>query len=125
MRTFFSPTVFNFYHPDHVIEGTNLLGPEFEIFNTSTTISRTNLVNTLVYGQLNATTAVDLSGYVPLAAAPDQLINAVAAVMLHGQMSDNMRATLTTTLSGITDTTRRTKAAFYLIGSSSQFQVEH
>jgi len=122
---FFSPTVFNFYHPDHVIEGTNLLGPEFEIFNTSTTISRTNLVNTLVYGQLNATTAVDLSGYVPLAAAPDQLINAVAAVMLHGQMSDNLRATLTTTLSGITDTTRRTKAAFYLIGSSSQFQVEH
>jgi uncharacterized protein (DUF1800 family) len=122
---FFSPTVFNFYHPDHVIEGTNLLGPEFEIFNTSTTISRTNLVNTLVYGQLNSTTTVDPSGYVPLAAAPDQLINAVAAVMLHGQVSDDTRGTLTTTLSGITDTTRRTKAAFYLIGSSSQFQVEH
>jgi uncharacterized protein (DUF1800 family) len=122
---FFSPTVFNFYHPDHVIEGTTLLGPEFEIFNTSTTISRTNLVNTLVYGQLNTTTTVDLSGYVPLAASSDQLINAVAAVMLHGQISDDMRGTLTTTLSGITDTTRRTKAAFYLIGSSSQFQVEH
>ena len=122
---FFSPTVFNFYHPDHVIEGTTLLGPEFEIFNTSTTISRANLVNTLVYSQLNSTTTVDLSGYVPLAAAPDQLINAVAAVMLHGQISDDARATLTTTLAGITDTTRRTKAAFYLIGSSSQFQVEH
>ncbi|MGH9537187.1 MAG: DUF1800 family protein [Terriglobales bacterium] len=122
---FFSPTVFNFYHPDHVIEGTSLLGPEFEIFNTSTTISRANLVNTLVYSQLNSTTTVDLSGYVPLATAPDQLINAVAAVMLHGQISDDARATLTTTLTGITDTTRRTKAAFYLIGSSSQFQVEH
>jgi uncharacterized protein (DUF1800 family) len=122
---FFSPTVFNFYHPDHVIEGTTLFGPEFEIFNTSTTISRINFVNTLVYGQLNNTTTVDISGYVPLAATPDQLVSAVAAVMLHAQVSDDMRNTLVTTLTSITDNTRRTKAAFYLIGSSSQFQVEH
>jgi uncharacterized protein (DUF1800 family) len=122
---FFSPTVFNFYHPDHVIQGSTVIGPEFEIFNTSTTIARANFVNTLVYGQVSSTTTVDLSGYVPLAANPDQLVTAVAAVMLHGQVSDNMRSTLVTTLSGIPDNTRRTKAAFYLIGSSSQFQVEH
>lgn len=122
---FFSPTVFNFYHPDHVIEGTTLVGPEFEIFDTSTDIFRINFVNTLVYGSVSGTTTVDLSGYVPLAANPDQLVTAVAAVMLHGQMSDNMRSTLVSTLSGIPDNTRRTKAAFYLIGSSSQFQVEH
>jgi hypothetical protein len=122
---FFSPTVFNFYHPDHIITGSTLFGPEFEIFDTSTAVSRINFVNSLVYGQVSGTTNVDLSGYVPLAAAPDQLVTAVAAVMLHGQMSDSMRSTLVTTLSGISDNTRRTKAAFYLIGSSSQFQVEH
>ncbi len=122
---FFSPSVFNFYHPDHEIDGTNLLGPEFEIFNTSTDISRINFVNSLVYGSVSSTTTVDISGYVPLAANPDQLVTAVAAVMLHGQVSDNTRATLVTTLSGISDNTRRTKAAFYLIGSSSQFQVQH
>ncbi len=122
---FFSPTVFNFYHPDHLIQGSTLVGPEFEIFNTSTTIARANFVNTLVYGQVSGTTTVDLSGYVPLAANPDQLVTAVAAVMLHGNVSDSMRGTLVTTLSGITDNTRRTKEAFYLIGSSSQFQVQH
>jgi len=122
---FFSPTVFNFYHPDHTIQGSTLIGPEFEIFNTSTAISRINFVNSLIYNQVSSTTTVDLSGYIPLAAVPDQLINAVAAVMLHGQVSDDMRSTLVTTLSGISDNTRRTKAAFYLIGSSSQFQVEH
>ena len=58
--------------PGYVIPGTNLLGPEFEIFNTSTTISRTNFVNDLVYSQVTGTTTVDLSGYVPLAAMPDQ-----------------------------------------------------
>lgn len=122
---FFSPTVFNFYHPDHVVTGTNLVGPEFEIFDTSTDISRINFVNTLVYGSVSGTTTVDITGYVPLAANPDQLVTAVAAVMMHGQMSDNMRATLVNTISGIPDNTRRTRAAFYLIGSSSQFQVEH
>ncbi len=122
---FFSPTVFNFYHPDHVIAGSTLFGPEFEIFDTSTAVSRINFVNSLVYGQVSGTTTVDLSGYVPLAASPDQLVTAVAAVMLHGQVSDNMRNTLVTTLAGISDNTRRTRAAFYLIGSSSQFQVEH
>ena len=122
---FFSPTVFNFYHPDHVIQGSTLFGPEFEILNTSTAISRINFVNDLVYNQVSSTTTVNLAGYVPLAASPDQLINAVAAVMLHGQVSTDMRSTLVSTLSGISDNTRRTKAAFYLIGSSSQFQVEH
>ncbi len=122
---FFSPTVFNFYHPDYMIPGTTLFGPEFEIFDNSTTVNRINFVNTLVYGSVSGTTTVDLSGYVPLAANPDQLVTAVAAVMLHGQVSDNMRSTLVTTLTAIPDNTRRTKAAFYLIGSSSQFQVEH
>jgi hypothetical protein len=122
---FFAPSVFNFFPPGFVIQGTSLLGPEFAIFNTSTTISRTNFVNDLVYSQVNSGTVVNLNGYVPLAAAPSQLVDAVAAVMLHGQVSDDMRGTLVSTLSGISDTTRRTKAAFYLIGSSSQFQVEH
>jgi hypothetical protein len=102
-----------------------LLGPEFEILDTSTAISRINFVNSLVYGSVSSTTTVNIAEYVPLAAAPDQLVDAVAAVMLHGQMSSDMRGTLISTLSGITDNTRRTKAAFYLIGSSSQFQVEH
>ena len=86
---FFSPTVFNFYPPgSRDSTGTKLLGPEFEIFDTSTDIARINFVNTLVYGSVSGTTTVDLSGYVPLAANPDQLVTAVAAVMLHGQVSD-------------------------------------
>jgi hypothetical protein len=117
--------VFNFFPPNFVIQGTTLLGPEFAIFNTSTTISRTNFVNDLVYGQVNSGTTVSVTGYVPLAASPSQLVDAISAVMLHGQVSDDMKNTLVTTLSSISDNTQRTQAAFYLIGSSSQFQVEH
>ena len=118
--------VFNFYHPDHRDPGQYVDRPRIRNFqyqhhHMPESISST----TLVYGQVSNTTTVDLSGYVPLAANPDQLVTAIAAVMLHGQVSDSTRSTLVSTLSAISDNTRRTKAAFYLIGSSSQFQVEH
>jgi uncharacterized protein (DUF1800 family) len=122
---FFSPSVFNFFPPNFVIQGTTLLGPEFAIFNNSTTMARTNFVNDLVYGQVSNTTTVDISGYIPLAATPDELIDTIAAVMLHGQVSAGVRSTLDSTLSAISDNTGRTQAVFYLIGSSSQFQVQH
>jgi hypothetical protein len=122
---FNSTTVFNFYPPNFVVPGTQLLGPEFKILNTSTTISRINFVNDLVYGSVGTNTKTDTSGYVTAASDVNKLLDMVGAVMLHGQMSDSMRSTLSGTLSAITDTKRRAKAALYLVGSSSQAQVQH
>jgi uncharacterized protein (DUF1800 family) len=122
---FVSGSVFNFYPPNYVIPGTQLLGPEFKIFNTSTTISRANFVNDLVYGSLGTNTKTDISGYVAVAGDVNKLADMVSSVMLHGQMSDSMRSILVSTLSSISDTKRRVKAALYLVGSSSQAQVQH
>ena len=121
----FSPTVFNFYHPTFIVQGTNLLGPEFEILNTSTSVARINFVYNLVHDCLCDNTRIDISGYAALAADPDQLLDAVSAVLMHGQMSPEMRATLFANLISISDNNERARNAFYLIGSSSQFQVEH
>jgi uncharacterized protein (DUF1800 family) len=122
---FNATTVFNFYPPNFVIPGTQLLGPEFKILNTSTTISRINFLNDLVYGSVSQNTKIDISGYVAVAADVNKLLDMVSGVMLHGQMSDSMRSTLVSTLSSISDTKRRAKAALYLVGSSSQAQVQH
>jgi uncharacterized protein (DUF1800 family) len=122
---FLSPSVFNFFHPDHVIDGTNLQGPEFEILDAGTTINRINFVNTYVYGTPCGTNRANLAPYVGLASNPTLLVNTIATVMLHGQMSADMRNTLVSTISGISDPTKRTQAALYLIGTSSQFQVQH
>jgi uncharacterized protein (DUF1800 family) len=122
---FFSPSVFNFFPPDFQIEGTNLLGPEYKILNTSTAIARINFVNTLVYGSVGSKTSVDLSNYITLAPNPDKMLDALATAMLHGNMSDGVRSTILSTISAIPDNTRRAKAAVYLVGSSTQFQVQH
>ncbi|MBI3475006.1 MAG: DUF1800 domain-containing protein [Acidobacteria bacterium] len=122
---FNSTTVFNFYPPNYVIPGTQLLGPEFKILNTSTTISRINFVNDIVYGSVGQNTKTDISSYVAVAGDVNKLLDLVSSVMLHGQMSDSMRSTLVSTITPITDTKRRAKAALYLVGSSSQAQVQH
>jgi uncharacterized protein (DUF1800 family) len=118
------PTVFNFYPPDYSIPNTNLLGPEFQIFNSSTAITRVNFVNDAIYGRIGNMTT-DLTPYLPYASSPDQLVDKLGTVMMHGEMSPEMRSTIITAISGITDNTKRVKAVLYLIASSSQYQVEH
>jgi uncharacterized protein (DUF1800 family) len=122
---FESPTVFNFYPPDNVIPGTNLLGPEFKILNSTTAISRINFVNDLVYGSVGSSTKTDISAYVALAPNPAALVDSLCNVLTHGPLSDGARNTIITTVTNLTDNTRRVKTALYLIGSSSQFQVAH
>jgi hypothetical protein len=124
-QPFVPTTVFNFYPPNFQIPGTQLLGPEFKILNSSTDIARINFVNDLVYGSVGSTTKTDTSAYVGVAGDVNKLLDMVSANMLHGQMSDSMRNTLSSTLTAITDTKRRAKAALYLIAGSSQFQVQH
>jgi hypothetical protein len=122
---FESPTVFNFYPPDNGIPGTTLLGPEFRIFNSTTAISRINFVNDLVYGSVGSTTKPDISAYVALASDPATLVDSLSNVLTHGPLSDGARTTIITTITSLTDNTKRVKTALYLIGSSSQFQVQH
>ncbi|MBK7513209.1 MAG: hypothetical protein IPI76_13215 [Chloracidobacterium sp.] len=49
---FLSPTVFNYYPPDYKVPGTTLLGPEFAILTTGTSITRANFVNRFVFSTL-------------------------------------------------------------------------
>ena len=122
---FESPTVFNFYPPDNMLPGTTLLGPEFRIFNSTTAIARINFVNDLVFGSVGSTTRIDVSPYVALAPNPTELVDSLCGILTHGPLSDGARNTIITTVSNLTDNTKRAKTALYLIGSSSQFQVEH
>lgn len=122
---FESPTVFNFYPPDNLVPGANVLGPEFRIFNSTTSISRINFVNDLAFGNVGSTTKTDLSEYVGLAPNPGELVDSLSEVLTHGPLSDSARTAVINMISTISDNTRRTQTALYLVGGSSQFQVEH
>ena len=141
---FLSPTVFNFYPPDFVVPGTSLLGPEFALMTTGTSIQRANFVNRFAFtapavavsvpNSPNGTT-LDLSDLQSLVVADPTnglLLDALNQRMLHGTMSASMRNTINTAVNSVTvsnpptatQTLSRVRQAVYLVATSSQFQVQ-
>jgi len=126
-----SPSVFNFFPPNYNIPGTNLLGPEFDLETTATTLVRANFVNSFVYGSIGAGTTVSFTAYANLSANPNatgQLLDTLNALLLHNTMTADARASILAAVNavptGSSQNLLRAEAAIYLILSSSQYQVE-
>ncbi len=134
------PTVFSYYPADLGLPGTNLLGPEFGILDTSTTYKRANFVNTLFMVGIPASlpdrptgTQVNYSSYQAIltgGGTPQNLVDALDTDMMHNTMSSSVKANIVTTITAITNANatmqaqQRTQTAIYLIATSSQYQVE-
>ena len=133
---FDAPSVFSFYPPGARVPGENVLGPQFVLFSSLTSLRRDNFVNRVIFSTIPAAlpnrpsgTAIDLSTWVPLANDPSNLIDTLNALLLHGTMSDDMRQSVliaVTSIPASNDSNRRTRVqtAIYLILTSSQYQVQ-
>ena len=133
---FYSPTVFNYFSPDYSIPGTTLLGPEFALMTTGTSIARANFANTMIYTGINISgvnvpvgTRYNFAEMQALAAADatgNQLLDALNYKMMHNTMSPQMRNTILTAVTSIaaSNPLDRTRQAVYLIMTSSQYQVQ-
>jgi uncharacterized protein (DUF1800 family) len=134
------PTVFSYFPADYGLPGTNLIGPEFGILDTSSTYQRVNLVNTLFLANngngiapstppnLNRPTGTQLNyaSYQAQAGNPAALVDMLNTNMMHGTMSSSMRTSIINAVTGIasSDPAGRTRTAIYLVATSSQYQVE-
>jgi uncharacterized protein (DUF1800 family) len=125
-----SPTVFNFFPPNYLIPGTTLLGPEFEVQTTATSLARINLVNSFVYGSIGGGTTVNFTPYATLAATDvNQLVESLNVLLLHESLSPLARASILAAVNAVPGGTNQhlnqAKAAIYAIASSSEYQVQH
>ncbi|HZH33919.1 MAG TPA: DUF1800 family protein, partial [Pyrinomonadaceae bacterium] len=137
------PTVFNYFPPDYIVPGTDIVGPEFGITNTGTSFNRINFISTMVFQRINCTgsPACNPDGNTPLGtslsfaepqswAAADPsgnlLIENLNAKLMHGAMSNEMKNTLRMAIAAVpeTNTLLRAQQAVYLTVSSSQYQVQ-
>jgi hypothetical protein len=88
-----------------------------------------NWVNSLVFGSLGPGTTVDFSSYAMQAANPSALLGSLNTLMLHGSMSSDMQTAIITAIqavpAGSKQGMQQAQAAIYLIGTSSQYQVQH
>ena len=129
---FYPASVFNYYPPEYAVPGTPLIGPEFALHNASTYITRDNVANQLVFGTIaplatypGATgTQPDWSALTAVAGSATALIDKLDALLLHGTMSAAMRSGLTTAINASSDPLTRAKNAYYLVITSSDYQVE-
>jgi len=123
---FYPPTVFNFFPPVNPIAGTTLNGPEFDIFDTNTSLARANYIDDFVYGAIGSNTKLDISPVVN-AGTPDQMVAWLDTLFLHGTTPDQMKQTILTAINAVDpgDPNGRAQAAMYLYLSSSMYQVQH
>ena len=135
---FRSPTVFNYYPPDYVVPNSSLLGPEFALMTTGTSIARANFVNQMSFGlppipvglpDRPFGTSLDYSDLQALSTADstgNQLVDELNRRMMHGTMSAQMKSTILMAVTAVasSDPMGRARQAVYLVATSSQYQVQ-
>jgi len=133
---FNSPTVFNFYQPNYIVPGTTILGPEFGIYTTGTSIGRANLFATYAFNGLGIAapdrplgTKINVAEAQAVSAADpsaNQLLDYLNRKMLHSTMSTQMKNAILPAITAIaaSNSLSRAQTAIYLVATSSQFQVQ-
>ncbi len=130
---FNAPSVFNFFPPTARIAGEGVLGPEFVLFSSLTTLTRDNFVNRVIFSTIPPAppnrptgTSIDLSPWTPLASDPGQLVESLNELLLHGTMSYEMYQTVTAAVTSVPigNALARVRSAAYLILTSPQYQVQ-
>lgn len=127
-RPLSSPTVFNFFLPDHQPAGpiadANLYGPEFQIITAVTAITSANALRSQIEGTMNNFPSpalevdLDFTDEIAMASNIPALLDRLNLLMMHGSMSVPMRQILVTALQQIDDPEERVHTAVHLISIS-------
>jgi uncharacterized protein (DUF1800 family) len=132
---FYAPSVFNYYPFDYAVPGSPLLGPEFGVQTSATSISRVNFATGIVFTSAIAPdanvfgatgTTLDLSRYQALAGNAGALADGLSRDLLNGTMPAAMREAIVTAVNAASasDNLARARTAYWLVVTSPQFQVQ-
>jgi uncharacterized protein (DUF1800 family) len=132
-RPLSSPTVFNFFLPDHQPAGeiaeADLFAPEFQIITAVTAISSANQLRSQVDGVMNRNgndlveVRLNLTDEIAIASDVRALIDRLDLIMMYGNMSQPMRQILIDAASQIDDLEERVKMAIFLVSISPEYSV--
>ena len=119
---FYAPSVFSYFSPQSRTEK-GLFGPEFQIYSTQTAVDRINLVNSALYGTLDAATKVNLAPFTKLAGNTTNLLNYISSVFLHGSMTTALQLAATDAVNEANTAEAKAQAALYIVLTSSEYQI--
>lgn len=134
-----SPSVFNFFLPDFKPNGpignADLFAPEFQIYNSQTSVGYINLVDTWSMDEINSwgwgnqdlNVYTDFSSLVEDAQDPEVLINKLDLLLTHGTLSEETRTIIKQAIQpyqgGMLQRMDRIHLAAYLIMASPDYVI--
>jgi uncharacterized protein (DUF1800 family) len=132
MDLFRAPTVFSYYPPNYGAPGyAPLLGPEFAILDSVSTLKRANFINQMTFGggvptSTNAPRGTALNLTALQAMTPDDMADYLNNLLMHGTMSDDMRTALIQAINAVaaSNPLKRARTGVYLITTSAQYDVQ-
>lgn len=135
-------SVFNYFPPDYVVPGKDILGPEFALANTGFSSERNNSIfqftinggqpfdqptTAAPYPYVPCGTSIDLAEATAWAMADltgNRLIEELNNKMMHGTMSEAMKSKIRAAINFNVPVKNRAKQAVFLVASSSQYQIQ-
>ena len=129
-----SPSVFNFFLPDHMPTGplaaAGLFAPELQITNSTTITGVTNLVDIAVNGNFVSDVeapfvpfTLNLTEFETLATDPDALIERLDLIFTYGQVEEATKAHIVSVIELLDDMALRARTAIYITLISPDYAV--
>ncbi|MEM7246580.1 MAG: DUF1800 family protein [Acidobacteriota bacterium] len=131
-RPMSSPSVFNFFQPDHSPAGpiadAGLFAPELQITTAVTVLTGSNYLRVVVEEEVGEVftdnvVTLNLEDELDLASDPAALIDRLDLILTAGLLSPGTRATILDAITPITDPWDRTTTAMHLLVISPDFVV--
>jgi len=120
-----APSVFNFFSPVTPLPGqAGLVGPEFQLYAPSLSVSRANYLYNFLSGEYGGMVRIDITPFQAVANNPTALLNLVDATLLQGRMTPAARAAIGATINATADMKQRAITALYLTAITAEFAVQ-
>ncbi|MDR3703787.1 MAG: DUF1800 domain-containing protein [Candidatus Sulfopaludibacter sp.] len=119
---FYPPTVFSYFSPMYTLESGEP-APEFQIYSAQTAAYRADIVNTILYGALDKSTAISLTPFLPAGNDLSAMADTISHAFLHHAMSSDLRSAALSAASAATGAKAQAQAALYVVLTSSEYQI--
>ena len=126
-KVLYPPSVFSYFSPGFRVRGLGgLMGPEYQILTSVTSLSRTNFIGRVLNGSFGTDVTIDYTEFRNRAANAADLVDYANTLFLGGQLSPEMRTEIINAVqvTPATNVTERVRTALYLILASAQYQVD-
>ncbi|MBY0373680.1 MAG: DUF1800 domain-containing protein, partial [Bryobacteraceae bacterium] len=126
-KVLYPPSVFSYFSPGFRIRGLGgLMGPEYQILTSVTSLSRTNFAGRVISGAFGGDVTIDYTEFRNRANDAAALVDYCNTLFLGGQMSLQLRTEIINAVqvTPATNPTERVRTALYLILASAQYQVD-